>query len=225
MKVKLGRGGGALHNVTDLMEHSIRESEKATVSSSTHLPFARTWVIYHDSLSSWWSKGAQDYMRRRRFDGRQVRGLSFTNEGNRYEDGLPGDTPEYMPLDSNLFSDLETAVRWNVAATLSLPPDDPRKFNLCTPINVWDAICRTWEYAPTNKRIVQDIERVFDAIDEVVENDGRAVDFSIRRGRRGRDHRLAKRRRRERERKLFSNLEGLHPVSKECIQNDLIDLT
>ena len=125
---------------------------------------------------------------------------------------MPGDTPEYMSLDSNLFSDLETAVRWNVAATLSLPPDDPRKFTLCTPTNVWDAICRTWEYAPTDKHIVQDIERVFDAIDEVVENDGRAVDFYLRRGRRGRDHRLAKRRRRERERKLFSNLQGYTPL-------------
>ena len=109
--------------------------------------------------------------------------------------------------------------------TLSLESDDPRKFRLCTPTNVWDAICRTWEYAPTSKRIVEDINRVFDAIDEVVENDGRAVDFSLRSGRRGRDHRLEKRSTRERERKLFSNLDGLHPVSKDCIGRDIIDLT
>ena len=73
-------------------------------------PFARSWVIYHDALSSWWSAGAQKHMETRRFKHRQVMSLDFTNAGTRYENGLPGDTPEYMPLDSNLFSDLEVMV-------------------------------------------------------------------------------------------------------------------
>ena len=147
------------------------------------------------------------------FLNRQVRGLGFTNEGTRYEGQLPGDTPEYMPLDSNLFSDLETAVRWNVAATRMLDNEDPRKFCLGTPHTCWNAICRAWEYAPRSLRIVQDINRVFKSIDAVVEHEGIAVDFrKLRKGRRREEHRR------------FEKLDSLHPHSKECI-HELIDLT
>ena len=128
-----------------------------TLTSITPSSCAGRWFIYHDALSSWWSAGAQSYMESKGFLNRQVRGLGFTNEGTRYEGQLPGDTPEYMPLDSNLFSDLETAVRWIVAATRMLDNEDPRKFCLGTPHTCWNAICRTWEYAPRSLRIVQDI--------------------------------------------------------------------
>ena len=73
-----------------------------------------------------------------------------------------------MPLNSNLFSDLETAVTWNVAATRSLPRDDPDRFSLATPSDCWSAVERTLEHAPTSERICQDIERVFESIDAVV---------------------------------------------------------
>ena len=107
-----------------------------------------------------------------------------------------------MPLDSNLFADLETAVTWNVAATRSLPRDDPNRFCLATPKDCWSALERTWQYAPTPNRIVEDIERVFDAIDVVVKERGVAVDFDeLRHGRRLQDHhdsvgRVVKRQRR-----------------------------
>ena len=135
MKDKIGRGGNAVRNVCDLMDHAIREGKRLFRNT----PFRNKWMMYYDAFSSWRSKGAQEYLRLTypRFANRQVRGLAFTNAGTRYEYGLPGDTPEYMPLDSNLFSDLETAVRWNVAATLALDAEDPRKFTLCTPGNVW----------------------------------------------------------------------------------------
>ena len=55
--------------------------------------------------------------------------IQGTNAGTRYEDTLPDDTPEHMPLDSNLFLDLEYAVRWNVAGTRHLPLDDPNRFD------------------------------------------------------------------------------------------------
>ena len=88
-----------------------------------------------------------------------------------------------------------------------------------------DAITRTWEYSPTGNRIVQDIMRVFDAIDLVVEYGGGAIDFvKHRHGRREHEHRVSRRNKVRRERKLFDNLVGLHPISKECIR-DLIDLT
>ena len=41
--------------------------------------------------------------------------------GDRYYLKLPGDGPELMPCDANLFSDLVNLVRWNVALTAHLP--------------------------------------------------------------------------------------------------------
>ena len=106
-----------------------------------HRLFANTiyhdsWYLYHDALSSWWSEGAQSHMHtKHNFRHRQIKGLGHTNADTRYEDGLPGDTPEYMPLDSNLFADLETAVRWNVAATSHLPKGHADKFELGTGVS------------------------------------------------------------------------------------------
>ena len=185
-----------------------------------------SWIIYHDALSSWWSKGAQRHMEQKGFGDRQVCGLGHTNAGNRYEGKLPGDTPEYMPLDSNLFADLETAVRFNVAATAHLPSDNPEKFKLGSPLDCWDAVVRTWEYAPTSDRIVEDIDRVFTAIDQVVDARGIAVDFKLlRHGRRLREHqdaaaRKSRSQRRSDAKKNATSLDtitGLHPMCKQLI--------
>ena len=223
VKAKLGRGSGAMCNVCDIMDHVIAEGNRLFRGT----PFEHCWVIYHDALSQWWSKGAQDYIETTYpgFATRQCRGLGHTNEGTSYEGKLPGDTPEYMPLDSNLFSDLEVSVRWNVAATFELPRDHPDKFDLTTPTSAWSAVKRSWKYAPVSARIVEDIERVFDAIEDVIEADGCAVDFKkLRHGRREEEHRRSARRARARKsHKHFDRVEGLHPVSKQCII-DLCDL-
>ena len=153
------------------------------------------------------------------FKHRQVRCLDFTNSDTRYSDSLPGDTPEYMPLDSNLFSDLETMVRWNVAATNELPRGHPDKFDLTTPKSAWDAIRRTWMYAPTSDRIVEDVNTVFTAIEEVIKARGAAVDFKkLRHGRRLLEHLRSRRRSREHsEMKTINEIDGLHPASKRII--------
>lgn len=76
---KLGKGTNAVCCVTELMAHAIREGKRLFRNT----PFARCWVIYHDALSAWWSQGAQDYMRSRNFEDRQIRGLGLTNNGTR----------------------------------------------------------------------------------------------------------------------------------------------
>ena len=227
---KLGSGQNAVVCVTKLMDHAIDQGNLAFADT----PYADTWVIYHDALSSWWSKVAQEYMVTKGFGDRQIHGLGHTNVGTRYEGTLPGDSPEYMPLDSNLFSDLESAVRWNVAGTRHLPRDDPdpNRFDLTTPKSAWSAVSRTWSYAPTSQRIVQDIERVFEAIDMVVEARGIAVDFDdlrqVRHGRRLAEHqhthRMLRRSKKISSKPKFGDVEGLHPISKRFIGN-FFDLT
>ena len=46
-----------------------------------------------------------------------------------------GNSPELMPLDSNLFADLEYAIKQHVAITHALAKDDPRKFSLGTRVH------------------------------------------------------------------------------------------
>ena len=217
MKAKLGRRGNALCNVCDIMDHVVEEGNRLFGGT----PFANTWVIYHDALYSWWSKGVQDYIEATYtgFVTRQCRGLGHTNVDTVYEGKLTGDTPEYMPLDSNLFSDLEVMVRWNVAATFELPRGHADKFDLTTPTSAWSAVERSWKYESTSARIIEDIESVFAAIEEVVDADGEAVDFNeLRHGRRHAEHRHSSRRARARkDHKHFERIQGLHPVSKQCI--------
>ena len=212
--------------MVDLTTHSISEGNRLFRGTD----YERNWVIYHDVLSTWWSKEAQEYMASRGFAKRQIRGLGHTNTDNRYHDKLPGDSPEYMPLDSNLFSDLECCVRWNVAGTRFLPRDHPDKFSLATPHKAWSTVTRTWEHAPSSERIVEDILRVFVSIDQVVEHEGEAVDFEVlRHGRRDREHResLARVKRRSKkisDKKKLSDIVGIHPVARRCIY-DFCDLT
>ena len=110
-------------------------------------------------------------------------------------------------------------MRWNVAATNELPRGHPDKFDLTTPKSAWDAVCRTWEHAPTDERIVEDINRVFNAIDMVVEARGKTVDFGkLRHGRRLVEHiRSHRRSRAHSKNKTVNDLQGLHPVSKRII--------
>ena len=221
VEAKIGKGNNAVCCVTKLMDHAIAEGNRLFRNN--------TWMMYHDALSSWWSVAAQEHMRAKGFADRQIKGLGHTNKGTRYEATLPGDTPEYMPLDSNLFSDLETSVRWNVAATRHLPRGHEDRFDLTSPKSAWSAVSRTWEYSPTPQRIVQDVNRVFKAIDLVVKEGGRAVDFEeLRHGRRLEEHQHAKRvlRRSQKisSKTKFDDVEGLHPISKQFIGN-YFDLT
>ena len=139
-----------------------------------------------------------------------------------------GVLPKHADL-YNFVTKCSATTRWNVAATRHLARGHPDRFDLTTPQSVWSAVSHTWEYAPTPQRIVQDIQRVFDAIDMVVDARGKSVDFDgLRHGHRLDEHQRASRVSR-RSSKLsskpkFGDVEGLHPVSKQCIGN-CFDLT
>lgn len=123
--------------------------------------------IYHDALSTWWSKGAQAYLTARGFANRQWRSLGQTNQGTRYAGKLVGDSPEFMPLDNNLFADFTVSLTANVCVTRHLPSDHPCKFSLADPKRCFDAMRRTWEHSPSSERIVEDICRFPKSLEEV----------------------------------------------------------
>ena len=127
------------------------------------------------ALGQYWEPEALKYLESKGFPAtRLLCAQGCTNVGTRYAGKLVGNSPELMPLDSNLFSDLEYFIKQHCALTHDLAHDDPRKFKLGTPKDVWSAMTRSWEMIPA-PRVVQDIKRWETALGDIVEVRGAVV--------------------------------------------------
>jgi hypothetical protein len=201
-----------------LMEHVVRETRAAYANTLR----ANDCYIFHDGLSAWWEKGAQDYLRDvLHFDpDRQLRGLGDTNKGTRYEGKLPGDSPEICrALDAHGFADFEYAVRFNSSLSSKYPEGDPRRMTLGTPAAVATTMRKCWTVAPTSLRIMEDINAFPRVLDKIIEADGCVVpDLFLRSGRRARrsDGSENKTKLRARHRKETLAAAPLHPDNKEA---------
>jgi hypothetical protein len=89
--------------------------------------------------------------------------LEGLQHGTRYNESIPGDSPELMPLDETLNMDIDASVHYHVAITAYLPNDDPIKYSFSMP----DEISRAYLHLvhpvtggdPSCNRIVQDCEK------------------------------------------------------------------
>jgi hypothetical protein len=171
-----------------MMTHVIEESKKAYSGTDV----ADTFLIFHDALSQWWEKGAQAWLKENyghgngNFHLRFLRAVGDTNKGTRYENGLVGDTPELCRgLDAHGFADLSLAVNHNCALSSVYAIDDPRRFHLGTPAQVWSTLTRCWEIAPAGARIVEDLTYLPEVLGKLIDADGKVVsDLILRHGRR-----------------------------------------
>lgn len=136
------------------------------------------------------------------FENRFLRCVGATNEGTRYEFKLVGDRPENSPLDCHLNSDVEVACRYHRALTANLPVNDIHKFKYGTPAEVLRTVLRVWGVegdpedestwqigsnciAPTDERILEDIRRWPESVDQIIDAGGIVVySDGVRRGRR-----------------------------------------
>jgi hypothetical protein len=173
--------------VTNLMDHVVAESIKTYAGT----PRANDFRIFHGGLSAWWEAGAQGHMTGLGMANRQIRNTT-ANVGARYEFKIVGDSPEmHRGLDSHGFADLKASVMTHASYTSVYPDsDEPRRFNLGTPAEVFRIIERAWAVAPTSKRICEDIlmlpfvlEKILAAQDTTVE------DRALRHGRHKAKHR------------------------------------
>ena len=101
-----------------------------------------------------------------------------------YKNTLPGDSPELMPLDCHLFSDVNEGTARNVAFSFFLADDDPDKYSLATPAKVFDAIERTIASGcPSTARIEADIKRIHEStLDRIIDAKGGYIEDSARHG-------------------------------------------
>ena len=101
-----------IHKSQDAYKHTIRKD---------------TYMIWHDRLSILWDKETQEWLSKlkcgiqgwpeRTWADRFIRLRGQYNESvtSYYKNSLPGDSPELMPLDCHLFSDVKEGVSRNVA--------------------------------------------------------------------------------------------------------------
>ena len=167
-------------SIKGLIDHVISEGNRIFADTR----FATTWWIYHDALPQWWEAAAQAYIASRGFANRQWRARGDTNDkvSAWYRNKLMGDSPELMPLDSSLFSDLIEKVAWLVISTGKLEKGE--KYSMATPDEAWRTMVAAWELVETG-RIVADVSRFTAALDAIIAAKGAYVsDYDLRNGHR-----------------------------------------
>ena len=154
-----------------------------------------TYMIWHDRLSILWDKETQDWLSSlkcgiegwpdRTWSDRFIRLRGQYNESISayYKNSLPGDSPELMPLDCHLFSDIKEGVSRNVAFSFFLSEDDTTKYSLATPKKAFSAIERTIAAGcPSAERIREDIEKIPHTLDRIIASNGAYIEDSERKG-------------------------------------------
>ena len=104
-----------------------------------------------------------------------MRALGDVNaESSYYKHRLVGNSPEFMPLDTNLFADLERIIITHRALTYEYQNNDPKKFCLGTKPQCASAMRRAFTMIPDH-RIIRDCERWAEAYKVVYDNKGKVV--------------------------------------------------
>ena len=209
--------------ITELMDHVVNETAKA-FEGSTH---ADDFIIFHDGLSLWWKQSAQQYLETIKVRGvptnmqvRQLRCLDPTNmDDANYRGGVVGDSPELCrALDAHGFADLDRSFAFNCTLDTRHSVED-RTFNMGTPDQVWEGLCRTWTHSPTEERAIEDIKAFPRVLRKIIDNQGCVVpDEFLRTGRRavGKSGKELKSKPRQRQRKSTLRRPSFHPSLQSC---------
>jgi hypothetical protein len=88
---------------------------------------------------------------------------------------MAGNSPEYMPWDTNLNRDVNLCVNRHCLFSSHLENGDPNKFTIDTPARGARAYKRVLTGCPSSGRILQDIKAVYHAIMEVYKAKGAIV--------------------------------------------------
>ena len=219
--------------------------DDATKRAFAGTQYEATYLWAHDALNQMMDKQCQEWMQEKdllKHWVRPVLGVSdniriiddATGEirtSTRYKNRPPGDSPELMPCDNSLFRDLKCSLDLCCAITNHLPKTDPRRFSKATPKLLAAAVKKIYDpvngIAPRPERILQDIDRIPNALKKIVEADGGIViGLADRNGHR--KNRCGRKRvyhppKEDQVAKSFVEL-GIHPdvlsVAEELIENE-----
>jgi hypothetical protein len=114
--------------VTQMIHHMVDETERV-MKGTTHEGKGQ---FYHDALTLMTCNKSKAYTRQNDLLKYWLLPLEKLQEVTRYHNSIPGDKPEFMPLDETLNQDIHSSASYHVAITSHLPKDDPRKFSFAT---------------------------------------------------------------------------------------------
>jgi hypothetical protein len=106
--------------------------------------------------------------------------LEGLQAGTKYQNSIPGDSPELMPLDETLNMDIHSSARYHVAITAHLAKNDPKKFTFSTPKEVSNSYLRLIDdvtgNVPSLHRIVQDCDKWERSLEKIRQAGGKIVE-------------------------------------------------
>tara|TARA_B100002003_G_C14141283_1_gene548788 strand:- start:608 stop:2329 length:1722 start_codon:yes stop_codon:yes gene_type:complete len=156
-------------SIKELIDHMVEESKKL-YNGTKH---ENTFFIFHDALSAYFEKTAQDYIKSIGFKDRMFRCYGDTNKAvRRYQNKLVGNSPELCPLDAHLFSDYRRSITTHCSLTSLYATDDSTRFLFGTPMQAWSSLTRVWTVVPTPVRIKQDILAITGRIGKLIDFNG-----------------------------------------------------
>ena len=123
------------------------------------------FFFYHDTLSLMTSRSCKDFMIKSGVINHMILPENNFNKNAIYANRPTGNSPEVMPLDSNLNKDLREGVNWLCSITNCLDDSNPVKFSKTTSNRLLSAYARAGdtphlpEWFPSAQRIQQDIDR------------------------------------------------------------------
>ena len=139
----------------------------------------KNWYFIHDALSLMTAKSTMEWMSKKGHKAKWLVPQKCINIGTRYHGRPVGNSPEFMPLDNSLNADMKRAHDRHVALTMHLRNDDPMKFSNRTPKAISRGIKRIVESVdhgcPSSPRIIQDCDKVLDAMWTVCNAKGESV--------------------------------------------------
>ena len=177
-----------------LVKHIVEETHQHYEGTE----YAESWLFYHDALSLMTCKGTIEWMKTqtigataRTYHDCWMLPKFDLNAGTSFEGRVVGNSPEMHPMDNTLNKDVDDSVKRHVAYTYYLAKDDSRKFSMATPKEGVHAYARCWNNPPvkgkdgvldkkgsclSSKRILGDINKFSDALNDIWVVEGAVVD-------------------------------------------------
>ena len=142
--------------ITDIIDYIFNETKKVFVGTK----YEDNFLIYHDALSQLGEKEAYEYIISKGYDKHWLSPLLGINAGTTWAHRPTGNSPEFMPLDRNLFRDFHCTVEAMIAATCAQPKDAEEKYSSNSVKNLEKVYIDAWEVAPSVERIIEDCSKV-----------------------------------------------------------------
>jgi hypothetical protein len=152
-----------------MVEHIVDKTREVMKDTK----YENDFYFYHDALSQTTCRKTTAWMIMTGYINHWILLSSGVNSGTIYAKRPPGDSPEFMPLDTSLLGDAHACVKRHVMITEAFSESDVNTFSLLTPRRVASVYLRILNPvsggSPSSTRILQDCKKWITSL-ELVRN-------------------------------------------------------